>query len=773
MKQEKNTVLSKYYELSFKQILVTLILLCLLSNQSFAQSTGYFDQIATASGGRLTRFTNLPIKIYPGSLEIQNLRFRDDLIFAIKEWEECSSGLVKFEMVASPDTADILISWLNKLDNDYREHPLGIAELQRITDDDFHVELQIGLRDPITLQPLTSSQMRIVLLHELGHAIGLWGHSKEKSDIMYYATSAGKYTDRDAETIRMVYSCENGYSLHEQSIASIKEDMGLNPDDANLYFLLGTVYMDREDQDIAIENFKKCLDIDPGLYKARIALASAYNAIGKKESALAEYMHIVKTKPSPMIYNLIGISYFDSSDYIQSIDHFKKALEINHAYQPSRMNLYKVYLNKGREMINDRRHDDAIQLMKDAIIYFPDSPEIYCLLGTAYAGKSQFRDALSQYKEALRINPVFAPAKNYMASCYNNMGVEYTRSGMWEDAIRAYSEALNLMPDMDTFKNNLSAVYWNWADDLSKAGKDREAIGIYQQYLRFGPESRDAYNNLGALYFRLGDFSEAASNFEMALKLDPDADADDIRENLAITYQRWGIDLLEKGLNEQSISQFNKSLYISKSKVNIYLDIALAYQGLKKWEDAYQQINKAMKLEPDNMDAKKILASLEIEWGNRLIKTKDYDSALKHYLRIPNDLVPISVHNNITCIYIINGMYIAAADEIDKVLKADPENELAAKNLNLIEKKLMKRKKAESELARIQLSKALMYIVRGDLKNAKKSLKLASDLPKDKSLSDLFTQRCNELSASLSRRGAKSEAKEIIGWTTLNVTKPG
>jgi len=301
MKQEKNTELSKYYELSFKQILTTLILFCLLSNQSFAQSTGYFDQIATASGGRLTRFTNLPIKIYPGSLEIQNLRFRDDLIFAIKEWEECSSGLVKFEMVASPDTADILISWLNKLDNDYREHPLGIAELQRITDDDFHVELQIGLRDPITLQPLTSSQMRIVLLHELGHAIGLWGHSKEKSDIMYYATSAGKYTDRDAETIRMVYSCENGYSLHEQSIASIKEDMGLNPDDANLYFLLGTVYMDREDQDIAIENFKKCLDIDPGLYKARIALASAYNAIGKKESALAEYMHIVKTKPSPMI----------------------------------------------------------------------------------------------------------------------------------------------------------------------------------------------------------------------------------------------------------------------------------------------------------------------------------------------------------------------------------------------------------------------------------------------------------------------------------------
>ena len=90
------------------------------------------------SDGRLTRFTELPITVYIEGLKLQGKEYAADFRYALEEWETVSDGLVKFQLVNSPDKANIAVSWVRELDAMEEEHPLGVSELQRTGDDEFH-----------------------------------------------------------------------------------------------------------------------------------------------------------------------------------------------------------------------------------------------------------------------------------------------------------------------------------------------------------------------------------------------------------------------------------------------------------------------------------------------------------------------------------------------------------------------------------------------------------------------------------------------------------
>lgn len=62
--------------------------------------------------------------------------------------------------------------------------------------------------------PLTDRELRRVCLHEVGHALGLQGHSPNPDDVMYPVATFIQRTDlssRDVKTIRLLYA---GYPSH-------------------------------------------------------------------------------------------------------------------------------------------------------------------------------------------------------------------------------------------------------------------------------------------------------------------------------------------------------------------------------------------------------------------------------------------------------------------------------------------------------------------------------------------------------------------------------
>jgi tetratricopeptide (TPR) repeat protein len=735
-----------------------------------AQSDGYFQRVAMVSDGRITRFSKMPITVYVENLSDSRRNYIDDLNYSLKEWHDGSSDLLSFETVDKADGAAILISWSGKIEDEYRDHPLGMAELHRMDQGNYFAEIQICQRDPVTGKPLSNDQMKVVFLHEIGHAVGLWGHSKDKNDVMYYASNVLHPTINDIVTLKAVYSYENNYPIHELTISALKEDIDLDSSDAGLYYLLGSIYIDKKDYENGINSLKKCLMINPKYNKAHVILASAYRAIGQEKDAISEYMAIANANPSALIYNVIGVSYYESGDFAQALVYLKKAVELDRIYEPAKRNLYRIYLGAADDYISKKMYNKAIELLNEAVGVFPDRPEIFNQLGIVYSEMGRYDDALKQYEFAFRINPGFGTANNNIASCYNNIGIKLAESERWNEAITAYKKAIELAPDLEGPKKNITALYWNQAQHFVSIGKDKEALNVYIELLSHDPNNGDAYNNLGAIYSRLGNNKDAVTILEHALQIDPESE--DVKSNLAVAHQKYGIELIEKRSYESALDQFVKTLELSPNNPDAYVCLAMIYEKLGKYDEATRNVGLALEIDPKNNNAKKIIWNLKIQQAEDYIKAKNYDKALECYTSIPNEMITPALHDNMAYIYIMKGMFIEAISEIEIALKSDPYDDTANKNLLSIESKLKRMlsqnsgsQKARGDLARTRLSIAMSYVNRGDLMKAKQILKSAIDLKSnDSEVMDLLNDGCRKLASRFSQKGNKKQSEEILAW---------
>lgn len=166
------------------------------------------------------------------------------------------------------------------------------------------------------------------------------------------------------------------------------------------------------------------------------------------------------------------------------------------------------HLNLGVELRAIGKVREAIEQYKLAIRLKPDYAEAYNNLGVAYKELGRMDEAMEQYKSAIRLQPEFAEA-------YNNLGIVYWETGSAEDAIQQYRKAISLDGGLANAHTNLGVVYW-------KLGWIHQAIEQYQIAIEVRPDLADAFNNLGVIYASLGWLDKAIENFDLAVKKNPD-----------------------------------------------------------------------------------------------------------------------------------------------------------------------------------------------------------------------------------------------------------
>jgi tetratricopeptide (TPR) repeat protein len=131
---------------------------------------------------------------------------------AFEEWQKESHETVKFTFVDQPENADIVVRWTK--DKSLIVDPgeagdcriiIGTAGIDKAT----ITLLLVPFSDSI---PLSDSLIYWVSLHEIGHALGLGGHSNNPADIMYcsltYDFDKKGITPRDLATLSHLYQAD-------------------------------------------------------------------------------------------------------------------------------------------------------------------------------------------------------------------------------------------------------------------------------------------------------------------------------------------------------------------------------------------------------------------------------------------------------------------------------------------------------------------------------------------------------------------------------------
>src|SRR5882762_11151751 len=155
-----------------------------------------------------------------------------------------------------------------------------------------------------------------------------------------------------------------------------------------------------------------------------------------------------------------GLSFLSKDDCENALPYFEKAVESDGNYA-------EAWAQTGfcREKLG--RHSDAIEASRKAVNLRP-SAESYFNIGLASYYLKQYREAVENYRQAIRLDPYNA------ADAYYALGLVYRDWGRADDEIQAYKQAIRLRSDYTSAYERLGSRYL-------KSKKYPEAIDIFKQ----------------------------------------------------------------------------------------------------------------------------------------------------------------------------------------------------------------------------------------------------------------------------------------------------
>ena len=132
------------------------------------------------------------------------------------------------------------------------------------------------------------------------------------------------------------------------------------------------------------------------------------------------------------------------------------------------------------------QYQEALNQAEQLLIKFPESVNLYNIIGAANKGLGKLEEAIEAYTKAISLKPDFAEA-------YNNMGNVFQEQGKLEEAMVAFTKAISIKPDFAEVHNNMGNA-------LKDIGKLDEAIEAYKKAISLKPNYADAYYNMGNLF---------------------------------------------------------------------------------------------------------------------------------------------------------------------------------------------------------------------------------------------------------------------------------
>ena len=268
-------------------------------------------------------------------------------------------------------------------------------------------------------------------------------------------------------------------ALRAQLSPEVKERIERKPTDsleAYDYYLKGREYYYRyrkQDNEHAIELFKKALELDPNYALAYAGLGDAYS-------------------------QRTGRFGFEASWADSATELSEKALSMDPHSAEAHKSLGLAYMAKGwRQKALDAYHK--------SIEYNPNYYPAVGNIGTTNLALGEYGEALKWTRKGLSLNPTFAFS-------YSNVGYLYGCLGDYAEAERWLYKALELQPDLIYPHREFVYLYLSQGE----FGKAREHS---QKALSLAPDEVDALIWAGDVELYAGELSQAKQYYEKARKL--------------------------------------------------------------------------------------------------------------------------------------------------------------------------------------------------------------------------------------------------------------
>jgi tetratricopeptide (TPR) repeat protein len=272
------------------------------------------------------------------------------------------------------------------------------------------------------------------------------------------------------------------------------------------------------------------------------------------------------------------------------------ALGVGYAMKGQALNFF----NRGKAYFMEGQRDRAISNFDEAIRLNPQKADYFLWRGKAYKENGDYDRAIADYDEAVRLDPKDADH-------FEERGTAYRRKGQFDRAIADFDELVRLQPSAINF--------WRRGDAYDAKGERERAIADFRKAKELDDHmDRDAF--LCGLRDWEKDHDYAIAAFDRAIQLNPE---------FAEAFYNRGFAHMAKGNHDQAIADYSEAIRIDSTGPRRY-DLARRYGWMPLHKAQFYYLTD--EVVPDNDEAN---ADLFFRAGVYQEKRFEYDSAIKFY----------------------------------------------------------------------------------------------------------------------------------------------
>lgn len=345
-----------------------------VSKDNLINGSNYLKHAVTPDG-KIARWNKKTIKYY---YQDKTGFYSQFIKQATETYNELFKNYFKLENTNDKNNADIIISVKPRFDVSEKSNEVFMLGLTNTyLNEKNNIEkarITLIYNIPNTNRSISGEEMYKVALHELGHAIGISGHSDNPEDIMYQTLSqtGDTLSQRDRVTVKMLYS-NNVKVLNKQirnakrvKIDEAKEyaKISMGSNETMALINLAQTYFENDKKEKALETYKKAIAKDPNNHAIYKSMGECYYFSKKYETALKyfnkSYSLSNGTSDVGEILNMIGVTYAKLNDYENAYENFYKA------YSADKDN-YEILQNLVASCIKTNKKSEALMYISGYI----------------------------------------------------------------------------------------------------------------------------------------------------------------------------------------------------------------------------------------------------------------------------------------------------------------------------------------------------------------------------------------------------------------------
>ena len=519
----------------------------------------------------------------------------------------------------------------------------------------------------------------------------------------------------------------------------------------------GCDYLNRGQYDAAISKFQEAVNIDPIYTNARCGLGRAYLVQGdleKAENAAKKALRFTKNNhpDSQKLLDAIkhyrsGCSAVDNKQFNEAITEFQESIALEPLFINARYELSRAHLrlsnnvekvkntveealklandhspihllseairlyNEGRDSLNVRQYNDAINKLKEAIDRESNFTEAHYWLGYAHLKNKVIEAAEQSANDTLELNINHRLAgvllddikKAYVDKGYNALErLDLTEAEKYTNKAFHIDRNCQLAHKLS---DSIKQAYYNRAlNHLDNLQYDA-AIAAFEETINRYPKFTEAHCGLGQVYLEKGNLTAAEIFANKARRLDSN-----YQPSLELwkTITQRHCELARNYLNQDNLTAAENSAREAlrletncERALQILKDVKQKYckDGMRHLEQgdltaAKRSTNEALRIAPDYQPALELLGDIRQTYykrGLNFLNNLQYDAAVTAFKETINRYPKFTeAHCGLGQVYLEKGNLTAAENSAREALRFETNYERALQILKGVKQKYCK-----------------------------------------------------------------------------------